>query len=57
MAAVQTPGTTADLAWALRPSRPAGLYGELPPPPVQFAPPDGRSALVSKSRPKAASTD
>lgn len=38
MSEFQTRGHAADAAWSARPSRPAGLYGELPPLPAELPP-------------------
>lgn len=47
MSEFQTRGHAADAAWSARPSRPAGLYGELPPLPAEL--PRTLSALNRRS--------
>lgn len=54
MVEFQTRGLAADDAWGVRPTRPAGLYGELPPLPAQFP---VTSALTRKTWRKISPSD
>lgn len=55
MSEYQARGHAADAAWSARPSRPAGLYGELPALPAEL--PRTLSALTRKSARKANPAD
>lgn len=59
MAEYQTRGHAADAAWWARPSRPAGLYGELPALPAELPTelPRTLSALARKSARKVKQAD